>query len=225
MPTIHEQGAEHLFGRMLDHPGASRTLAETRRRLKLPAGHPRAFDQNYVAAIGQVFRTPPSHWPMEQVAAFTAMHTKICAGEVAQVQISAIGLDDGPSPDAHRDENAAKLADLPAPFQAEVDRGQYGADSDGSLKWNAPIQVDAATGVVFLDACRGAAKQPVTIVQTIADGWAPLEIGSTMPSRTLMHVIQEGVVARWPYGADSIWLFVHRDGPVSPSLPSPLDPS
>lgn len=220
MPTVHEQGAEHLLGTMLDHPGASRTLAETRRRLKLPPGHPQAFAEDYVAAIGQTFRTGPAGWSMEQIAAFTAMHIKICAGEIAQVQISA--MDGGPSSDAHRDENAAKLADLPPPFQAEVDRGQHGADSDGALKWDRPIQVDAATGAVFLDACRSAAKQPVAAVQTVADEWAPLEIGYTLPSRTLMHVLQEGAVARWPYGSDFIWLFVHSGGPVAPHLPSPV---
>lgn len=218
MPAVHEVGAEALLDRMMDHPGASRTLAETRHRLRLPGDHPMAFNSDYVDAIGQIFRADPGRWPMEQVAAFTAVHTKLCSGEVLQVLIGCEGMDGGPKPDRKRRENAAKLADLPSPFEAEVDATQNAGDYDGTLKWHAPIRMYGATGAVFLDPCRRSAKQPVGIVRTITDGWAPLEIGYTQPSRTLLHLLEMGAVARWPYGSDYIRLFVRRCEPVRLSL-------
>ncbi|MGW4469678.1 hypothetical protein ACWENQ_08395 [Nonomuraea sp. NPDC004354] len=219
MPTVHEQGVQELLDRMLDHPGASRTLAETRRRFKLPSGHPNAFDEDYAAAIGQIFRSSPSIWPMEQVAAFVAVHTKICAGEILQVLISAEGMDGGPLADSRRSDNEAKLRYLPVPFQAKVDLQQHGADYDGTLKWDQAIKMDGASGCVFIDNCCNAVKQPISTISTVAPGWAPLEIGATTPSRTLLHLLQEGAVARWPYGADHIRLLVHRNGPVVVRIP------
>jgi hypothetical protein len=217
--SAHQQSAQELLDRMLDYPGASRILADTRRRFKQPAGHPSAFDDDYVAAIGQMFGTAPAGWPMEQVAAFAAVHMKICAGEIAQVLIGASGLDGGPLSDSHRDGNTAKLTHLPSPFQVAVDLHQQAADQDGTLKWDAPIKMDSASGLVLLDACRNGVKHPVPIVATVAAGWAPLEIGSTMASRTLLHLLQEGAVARWPYGSDCIRLLVRHRGPVGVSLP------
>lgn len=214
--TFHQRAAQDLLDRMLDHPTASRLLADTRQRFKQPAGHPAAFDDDYAAAIGQTLRSAPAGWPMEQVAAFAAVHAMVCAGEVAQVLIGAAG---GPVVDSHREENAAQLADLPDPFQAAVDADQNRAECDGTLKWDAPIVLDAATGVVLLDSCRRGVKQPVSIVTTVAPGWAPLEIGTTLASRTLLHLLEEGAVARWPYGSDCIRLLVRRGGPVVVPLP------
>lgn len=214
MRTVHEQSAAHLLDAMIEHPGASRTFIETRRRLKLPSSHPAAFGRDYIATLGQLARITPAQWPLEQVAAFTALHTKICAGEILLVQIGTALMRGGPKADAQRKENAQALARLPAPFHADVDLTQNGGDADGTLKWDAPIRMDAASGVVFLGPCRLDLKQPVPIVRTVADGWAPLEIGSTTPSRTLLHLLEAGAVARWPYGSDHIWLLVHRDGPV-----------
>ena len=49
-----------------------------------------------------------------------------------------------------------------------------------------------------------------------APGWAPLEVGYTRPSRTLLHLTEFGAVARWPYGHDVITLLVQRDGRAQP---------
>lgn len=217
--TFHQRAAQDLLDHMIDHPGASRLLADTRQRFKLPAGHPAAFDDDYAAAIGQTLRSTPASWPMEQVAAFAAVHAMVCTGEVAQVLIGAEGLNGGPVVDRRREENAAQLADLPDPFQAAVDADQSGAECDGTLKWDVPITMDAASGLVLLDSCRRGVKQPVSVVTTAAAGWAPLEIGTTMASRTLLHLLEEGAVARWPYGSDCIRLLVRRAGPVVVPLP------
>jgi hypothetical protein len=42
----------------------------------------------------------------------------------------------------------------------------------------------------------------------IQPGEAPLEIGSSLPSRTWLHLREDRAVARWPYGHDSFMLFV-----------------
>ena len=48
------------------------------------------------------------------------------------------------------------------------------------------------------------------IAHQLPGGWtksAPLVIGNTDPSRTLLHLTDKGVVARWPHGSDDLWLF------------------
>lgn len=45
-------------------------------------------------------------------------------------------------------------------------------------------------------------------------GQASLEIGTTLPSRTLLHMCGGGV-ARWPYGSETVRLLVNLEDPWS----------
>jgi hypothetical protein len=48
------------------------------------------------------------------------------------------------------------------------------------------------------------------IADQLPGGWAksaPLVVGHTEPSRTLLHLTDKGVVARWPHGSDGLWVF------------------
>lgn len=140
-------------------------------------------------------------WPLEQVACFAIVWSDICTGSVAQVQISA---PEGPGADADREGNSRLLADLPEPFRAVVSPDQNSDDQDGYLYWDCPIKVEVSTGEPEIAADGSVA--PRIAVRQLLPGSAPLEIGSTKASTTLMHLRRERKVARWPYGSDRIWL-------------------
>ena len=158
----------------------------------------------YTAAIGQDERHGLD-WPMEQVAAFTMVHFKIQAGDIAQVMISVRAT---PERDEDREANAAALADLPRPFRAAVDLHQDKHPGDGMLHWNEPIRVTAATGLI--DRNEDGETFPLPLTMMIPPGKAVLEIGSTLASRTWTHLdTARGSVARWPYGESLLYLFVN----------------
>lgn len=195
--TLHEEIAELLLDDYMGNPGAAGVLGEWRRRMKEGDYSPRR-----VAWIGQ---TPwgPESWPFEQLAAYLAVHTGLMSGMYAHVQIS---VGDIPGPDADRIGNAAKLQGVHRLFRAELDMGQHGADCDGWLSWDTPIEVEKSTGEGVITDC---GTFPLKTPKGIAPGRVPLEVGSTKPSRTYLHLHQDGGVARWAYDDDRIALLVN----------------
>lgn len=166
------------------------------------------WDKEYVDSIGQMHRVASSvSWPMEQVAAFADIHAMIGSGLVAVVPVSTAGP---PHRDSARQANADALADLPHPFTASVDMDQHNGDFDGMVRWSEPIEVSLATGLS--ERQPDGYMQPISAHYMIPPGAAPLEIGSSAPSRTWMHLVGEGgTVARWPYGHSCFRLFVNLD--------------
>jgi hypothetical protein len=193
--------AQAVLERMLEEPDGPGVLRDARQGLREDQ-----WGEEYTDSIGQHGLLPSSSWPMEQLAAFAQVHALIYGGHVAQV---VIGTRRGPLPDADREGNAATLADLPRPFRAEVDMQQSTASADGALTWDEPVRVMLATGLMH----RGpdGSTCPVPVSFTVPPGRAVLEIGSSLPSRTWAHLIEEGGVARWPYGHDRIRLMVNLD--------------
>ena len=184
--TLHEAAAKHLLQRWQAVPEGRDALAAIMDGLA-----EKRWSRPYMRAIGAVFRAPSSSrgWPLEQVAAFGELHARICKGLVGR---ALIGVEGRPGRDADREGNAVKLADLPPPFRAAVNPDQNLADQDGFLSWSTPIEVEAGSVCV-----------------TVPPGRVPLEIGSTKPSRTLLHVAMDHGVARWPYASEDIHLFVN----------------
>jgi hypothetical protein len=162
------------------------------------------WDRDYLDAVGQLHRGGPSSWPRHQVAAFASIHKVLMLGKAASAQIEVGHI---PLPDAERDANASALRDLPMPFVAHVDKTQYNADQDGWLEWSAPITVRRSVGAAYYPSTVDDAT-PVTILQEVPPGTVPLEIGSTPPSRTSLHLHEDRGVARWPYEATCLWLFI-----------------
>jgi hypothetical protein len=105
-------------------------------------------------------------------------------GELA---IVVVPMGRGPFPDAQEDENNAVLARLPALFTASVASGN--ADQDGWIEWNRPVK--AIDG------------------QELPPGRAPLEIGTTKASRSLLHIQMDRSLARWPYGYDECHILLN----------------
>jgi hypothetical protein len=197
--TLHEEIAEELLDDVLRTPGAASVLADWRRRFK-----DNDYDSRYVARIGQTHRDPAS-WPLEQVAAFLAVHAGLMAGKYAHV---AVSVGDSPGADADRAGNAAKLRGTHQRFLAELDMHQNGADCDGLFSWDTAIDVNRSSGLGLVTPC---GTSPVQMGMRVQPRGVPLEVGSSKPSRTYLHLIQEDGVARWAYGDDHVYVLLNVD--------------
>lgn len=194
--TVHEEAAGSLLAKILDDPRGGPALNACRADLD-------KWPPDYVQVIGQ-HHWERYRWPLEQVAAFSVVHSEIMSGDVARVVIGT--RRNTPHADEDRAANAAGLSDLPHPFTAGVDLGQGNADQDGWLEWSEPIDVEVSTGVPLIGA--DGSMSPVIMKRTLLPGGAPLEIGYTMPSATLLHLRRNRSVARWPYGHPFLTLLV-----------------
>jgi hypothetical protein len=123
----------------------------------------------------------------------------------------SINVEAKPMSDEDVEENQALLTDLPGPFSAVVSsaRGRS-ADSDGLLKWNEPIVLDRIVSESHVASCPTDCS-PHTERWIMKPAQAPLEIGSTKASRTILHLAEEGALARWPYGDQKIRLCIVTD--------------
>lgn len=205
MTASHERGAHAVLDRMLTNESTAAALVRTRKRLA-DGDH---FTPAFVAAAGQMHRLDPRRWPVHQAAAFLDIHAAVGAGRYAMVQVE-VGT--SPRPDAERTANAAALADLPEPFTAELDTDQNGADEDGTVAWDESITVTRSTGVSYAAGC--ARVEPLTTPTTLRPFRIPLEIGTTMPSRTLLHLEEDGGVARWAYDSTDLYLLLNLRHPA-----------
>lgn len=208
--TVHEEAAERLLEKYQRNPDTVRTLIELRNRHidgELDEGG--IWGSGYADALGSSSRFQPSRWPLYQHAAFLELHALIGSGRVAYTYIGTGGT---PGADADRNANAAKLADTCNPFTAVLSMTQNGAACDGRLCWSERLEISRPTGSYFYeDVCERVTQTPLMRPTVREPGSAPLEVGDSWPSRTLMHLWQYGAVARWPYGSDLIWLFLSYD--------------
>jgi hypothetical protein len=125
-----------------------------------------------------------------------------------------------PFPDAKRDANASVLQYLPEPFSAHVDRTQRNDEQDGWLEWSQPIRVTRSVGVAYYQP-GDKGPSPVNVRLIIHPGKVPLEISTTLPSRTALHLASDADVARWPYDSTCIRLFISSTFPL-PVVRPPL---
>lgn len=207
--TVHEDAAEALLQDILRDEKATNAMLKLRNRHtqgEMDEGG--IYRTGYADSLGSSARYAPSKWPLYQHAAFAQIHALIGTGDVAYTSISTGGR---PGPDADRVGNASKLQDTMTPFRAELDMTQHGADSDGVLSWDQPLKISQSTGAHFYPSpCRTGEYALLTSPTVLDAGSAPLEVGDSWPSRTLLHLWEDGAVARWPYGSELIWLFVHH---------------
>ncbi|MCL3994862.1 hypothetical protein [Streptomyces lavenduligriseus] len=185
-----------LLDRFLFSRKAAEALVLTRMHLR-----DGKLDGRLVAVVGQQDRM--NIWPAEQAAAYLRVHAGLMSGEFARVEI-AVGAH--PSADAERRKNGQKLAVLPQPFHAAVDQDQNFADADGQFWWSTPIKVEKSVGVSYYD---HNSRYPVLTSELVSEGAVPLEVGVTKASRTLLHLMHGGGVARWPYGTDTVTLLIN----------------
>jgi hypothetical protein len=198
MASSHEFAATKMFDNLMSTPEGALFYQQVYAGLR-----DGRWSEEYMDAIGQHNRRPPASWPQDQVAVFGFIHASVASGEIAMVPVPT---SERPSHDADRQGNAAALASLPHPFKAEVFMNQNGADADGTITWTEPIEATVCSGLAERDGL--GFKMPVPLLVTVPPGQAPLEIGSSLPSRTWWHLQQDWAVARWPYGHDRLRLFL-----------------
>lgn len=194
MSTIHQAGAKALLKNLM----ASPEWADLINSWSVKLGTGEASWEGF-AVYGQPHGRSTG-WSLDQLACAVFMHTMVMNGKYAWRTYFLDG-ERGAHPDIAREANAAALAKLPAPLRAAVDMSQNLADDDGDLAWDAPIEFNRSTlthvGAEFT------AEQIMLPARSV-----PLEIGSTMPSRTLTHIQMDGGIARWPYGCDYVQVIV-----------------
>jgi hypothetical protein len=221
--TIHEDLAEALWVRIQRDPDAVARMFELRNRHidgeMLDEG---IYGSGYADSLGSSARFRPEKWPPHQHAAFIAIHSMIGSGEAGFTCISTGGA---PGADADRAGNAAKLAQTHSHFRADLDMGQNCADQDGVLSWAEPLHISRPTGQFFYPSpCKLDGQAPlVELTVGVAPRSVPLEVGDSWPSRTYMHLVQHGAVARWPYGSKLIWLFINFEHHNTTILPRASD--
>lgn len=198
MGTLHDDLAHSLLLKFLDDKEES-TLPVALRSLMGDT-----HSEQYINAIGQDYRCDPHQWPIEQILMFARMNEMIMGGLISQFEINIGRV---PHKDHMRKENSSTLSQIPRPFKAELDMTQRNGDQDGWLTWKNSITVTKSVGAAFFSSgfCHPA---PIVRPIKIPAGQVPLEIGTTKPSRTVLHLIEERGVARWPYNSEIITVFI-----------------
>jgi hypothetical protein len=189
--------AAKLMDQMLYSPSAAQVLAETRQSLR--SGR---IDAAYRDRIGQT-QHRATYWPPEQAAAFLRVHTGLMSGEFA---MALIEVGEMPAGDAARHVNVDRLSRVQPAFTVRVDVEQSHAEGDGEFSWAAPVRAQRSTGRSLSG---DATPRPELIAHEVPPGCVPLEIGLTFPSRTLMHLLKHGGVARWPYQSTVVALLLN----------------
>jgi hypothetical protein len=130
-------------------------------------------------AIGQ---TEDDQWTAGQVATMGRVHDLLAVG---QLKCILIRLNYTPSRPTDLEADRAALSGLGDYFTTLLHK-RIDDDSSGLISWDPGI------------------------AHQIPGGWgktAALVIGDTEPSRTLLHLTDKGVVARWPHGSEDLWVF------------------
>ncbi|MGW0311996.1 hypothetical protein [Streptomyces flavidovirens] len=211
--TVHEDAAHVLLEDLQADPVGASMLAQMTASL-----YEGAYSRQLIAWVGQTQREP-AYWPPHQVAALTHIVDGLAYGRIVRRRIP-VGAT--PGPDADRRGNAAKLEGVSAPFHVKLDMSQNGADCDGLLAWDEPVNLWRALGVRVLHekGLHGSLHAPFEVRP-----WTvPLEVGYTWPSRTAVHLMMEGAVARWAYDDNEICLLLDlpRLGQMAGTRPLPV---
>jgi hypothetical protein len=142
-----------------------------------------------------VFSQMHGYTPIEQLWMLAQLWSCVGSGRVRRAAFSV-----GATPLSDR-EAAGNTALLRSgleerDFRVEVFASRGGRDDDGTIEWTVPLEVLTPDEV----------KSGQSPSAVLSPGEAPLEIGYTHASRTFWHLWQEGVVWRWPYGSELVWL-------------------
>lgn len=192
--SFHDDSVKKIVHDLLETDPPSAECISTYTKL-LNEGH---FEQKYVELFVQQW-SGRSKYSIYEGYAFMMLHHHLWQGRIALVYLDC----DEPHDNAMVAENQRILNKLPKSVKARFNPQKGGgADGDGSLQWLKPL---IGTLGIHVD------TDETAVAQTrILPGQIPLEVGTTMASRTLAHILSDGGVARWPYGHDRITLLISR---------------
>ncbi len=151
----------------------------------------------YPKEILDVCGQKPTDYSLYDAFCFSQIYGRILSGDALVV---VVDVGSSPRPDRRKEENSRALEGLPEPFIASSWFDKF--ECDGCLRWNMPIRLGQLTS----------SSEYSTMIDP---GQAPLEVGNTQFSRSLLHLFQCGYLARWPYDQKSLWLIY-----LSSSVPS-----
>ena len=196
--TVYDQALrENTYRRMKDKAWVQ-VITET--LVKLNSGF---WDSWYVDQFFQKGGWMNQSYTIEDAYAFAVLHARMCQGDIL-----ACDLHIGQSPSADRmvDTNLDKLrrglsglrstaAGVAVPL-FDVDLWCGLSDQDGSLSWSPYLEFH-----VFEDG------QPSHTKWVACEYPAPVEVGSQAAGKTLVQLNTLGMLARWPYGSDTVRVF------------------
>jgi hypothetical protein len=186
--TWHSDGLEAQALKAIADPIKAQAITLTREAIE-----DGDWPDRYVNLIGRPVRGP---WTLGQLYAAALVHNEILRGDIVMRRVP---VGDIPAADSEREENASALSKMPKPWIPHLDMQQYGADSDGSLSWERPVGFLRVESDLHPNG---------SVVKIAPSSGVALEVGSTLPSRTWLHLWREGAVARWPYGDDAVSILV-----------------
>lgn len=175
------------------------------------------YPQGFVNAVYQ----PAFDWYPDIYTAYCFAHVNAWIG-TGLVLTAKVEAGEEPLPDRDVEGNNAILNELPRPFEAEFTGPASNWDKDdGVFSWTEPVEF----GQILYT---GTEKVSIVAPRRIS-----LEVGTTQADTTLCHILQNGGLARWPYGSIWIYLFVPTNELLrsimnrleSPSLPRDEMPS
>ncbi len=194
MTTVHERGLKEASDSCMENDPTGWAKAVSAYSKNLKTSH---YTRKYLDVLFQ-YDWHTSELASENVFGFALTHASIFNGGIAAVEID---VGSGPLKDSDVDGNNTLLKEIAKPFLATFVGGL--GDSDGRLSWAVPIELDVTVGNDDMTQTRTSMKIP--------PGSAPLEVGYTKISRTMLHLSQERFLARWPYGHDRIALLAVVD--------------
>lgn len=181
--SLHDNLLRKEVNEALTKPDVSASLHGVLGELK--AGH---NDQEWVDIVLQKGRG--FSYDIFDASVFGRVWSSILAGGILHLKVRVGAF---PVSDDQIEENIARLAKLPAPFETSMQFGK--ADQDGFLFWRRPIRLAKSERAGIVDR-----------IELPGGGGAPIEVGYTTGSRTLMHFAEYGCLARWPYEQESLTL-------------------
>lgn len=168
------------------------------------------YNQKWIDILGQQ-HSRFDKTDIEEAFAFGQIWVQLLTGQIATRRIR---VRSGPFPDKDIELNQHVLDKLCSPFQAHFapEKGA-GAHSDGWLSWGRSITMQ--TCIADLES---------GLMTTVSPDKAPLEVGTTNFSTTLMHLAADGCVARWPYYDEAITLLVKIGSKAVTDIPEDATP-
>lgn len=193
MKSWHEWGARRAFEEDLAGVGAQAVYEVVELgRAAAWCDDPQCRHRLLARVVGQVHQDVES---LEQLWCRGQVESLL---ETGRVRLVSVPVGQGPVADreAERNERVLREALAAQPVTLSVWASTGGVSDDGWVHWQAPLAV-MASEEADIDA------EPQIVLSEVR---AALKVGSTLPSRTLLHLLADGAVWRWPYGSDRLWL-------------------
>jgi len=196
--TVYDQALrENTYRRMKDRAWAE-VITET--LVKLNSGF---WESWYVDQFFQNGGWMNQSYSIEDAYAFSVLHARMSKGDILACDLC---IGEFPGADRMVDANLEKLrrglsdlrstsAGVAAPI-FDIDLWCGLGDEDGSLSWSPYLEFQ-----VFDDG------QPSHTKWITCEFPAPIEVGSQAAGKTLVQLNSLGMLARWPYGSDTIRVF------------------